>query len=153
MTPNLSYWAQIVMIRGHFPFKIVNLNSFIFLNCNRNKLTISVGRRNKRLVYNSCDKKGTYPYYVSTAWIGLFWSEIEYLKRAARLLNREWVNRRGSDLPEEVLWVSAGQMVAELLAVKVGGQKNSADWPGSNLLCLCRANWQYIFLISNFDSP
>ena len=49
--------------------------------------------------------------------------EIEYLKSTARLLKRNCVNRRGLDFSEEVLWVSEGQRAAELLAVKVGGQK------------------------------
>ena len=34
--------------------------------------------------------------------------EIEYIKNAARLLNRDWVNRGGLDLSKEVLWVSVG---------------------------------------------
>ena len=50
--------------------------------------------------------------------------EIKYLKSAARLLDRDFVNRRGLDLSKAVLWVSAGQRAAELPAVKVGGQKN-----------------------------
>ena len=49
--------------------------------------------------------------------------EIKYLKSAARLLNRYYVNRRGLDLFKEVLWISVGQRGAELLAVKVGGKK------------------------------
>ena len=54
--------------------------------------------------------------------------EIKYLKSAARLLNRNYVNRRGLDLSTEVLWVSVGQRAAELWTVKVGGQKkNFAD--------------------------
>ena len=50
------------------------------------------------------------------------WMEIKCLKSAARLLNRDWVNKRGLDLSKEVLWVSVGQRAAELQAVKVGGQ-------------------------------
>ena len=49
--------------------------------------------------------------------------EIEYVKSAARLLDRVLVNKRGLDLSKEVLWVSVGQRVAELRVVKVGGQK------------------------------
>ena len=44
------------------------------------------------------------------------------LKSAARLLQRNCVNRRGSDLSKEVLWVSVGQRAAEVWAVKVKGQ-------------------------------
>ena len=49
--------------------------------------------------------------------------EIKYLKSAARLLDRDFVNRRGLDLSKVVLWVSAGQRAAELPAVNVGGRK------------------------------
>ena len=48
--------------------------------------------------------------------------EIKYIKSAARVLNRDCVNRRGLDLFKEVLWVSVGQRVADLRAVKVEGQ-------------------------------
>ena len=48
---------------------------------------------------------------------------MKYLKNAARLLNRDYVNRRGLDLSKEVLWVSVHQRAAELPAVQVGGQK------------------------------
>ena len=65
--------------------------------------------------------------------------EIKYIKSAARVLNRDCVNKGGLDLSKNVLWVSVGQRAADLRAVKVGGhQKNSADRPiagkvGSNL--------------------
>ena len=49
--------------------------------------------------------------------------EIEYIKSGARVLNRDCVNKRGLDLSKNVLWVSVGQGAADLLAVKVGGQK------------------------------
>ena len=58
--------------------------------------------------------------------------EIKYLKSAATLLDRDYVNRRGLDLSKEVLWVSVGQRAAELPAVKVEGKKNSASWPKLN---------------------
>ena len=45
------------------------------------------------------------------------------LKSAARLLNRNCVNKRGLDLSKLVLWVPVGQRAVELRAVKVGGQK------------------------------
>ena len=61
--------------------------------------------------------------------------EIKYIKSAARILNRNCVNKRGLDLSKNVLWVSVGQRAADLRAVKVGGQKkDSAQWPGSNPL-------------------
>ena len=49
--------------------------------------------------------------------------EIKYIKSAARVLNRNCVNKRGLDLSKNVLWVSVGQRAADLRAVKVGGQK------------------------------
>ena len=49
--------------------------------------------------------------------------EMKYIKSAARVLNRDCVNKVGLDLSENVLWVSVGQGAADLRAVKVGGQK------------------------------
>ena len=49
--------------------------------------------------------------------------EIKYIKSAARVLNRDCVNKGGLDLSKEVLWVSVGQRAADLRAVKFGGQK------------------------------
>ena len=49
--------------------------------------------------------------------------EIKYIKSAARVLNRNCVNKRGLDLSKNVLWVSVGQGAADLRAVKVGGKK------------------------------
>ena len=49
--------------------------------------------------------------------------EIKCIKRAARLLDIDCVNKGGLDLFKEVLWVSVGQKAAVLKAVKVGGQK------------------------------
>ena len=48
---------------------------------------------------------------------------MKYIKGAARLLDRNCVNKRGSDLSKEVLWVSVDQRAAKLRAVKVVGQK------------------------------
>ena len=53
----------------------------------------------------------------------VLWTEIKYLKSAARLLNRVWVNKGGLDLSKEVLWVFVGQRTAKLPAIKVGGLK------------------------------
>ena len=75
-----------------------------------------------------------------------FWMEIEYIKSAARLLNRDWVNKGGLDLSKEVLWVSVGQRAAELRAVKLGGQtKNSADQPGAGKVGSNRIDRQIFF--------
>ena len=49
--------------------------------------------------------------------------EIEYLKSATRLLNRDYFNRTSLDLSKEALWVSVVKKAAELQAVKVVGQK------------------------------
>ena len=49
--------------------------------------------------------------------------EIKYIKSAAKVLNRDCVNKGGLDLSKNVLWVSVGQGAADLRAVKVGGQK------------------------------
>ena len=78
--------------------------------------------------------------------------EIKYIKIAATLLDRHYVNRRGLDLSKEVLWISVSQRVAELQAIKVGGwKKNSACRPGSNPIRLRRADRQNFFPTSNFD--
>ena len=49
--------------------------------------------------------------------------EIECIKSAARLLDKDCINKRGLDLSKEVLQASVGQRAAVLQAVKVGGQK------------------------------
>ena len=51
--------------------------------------------------------------------------DIKYIKSAARVLNRKFVNKGGLDLSKNVLWVSVGQGAADLRAVKVGGQKKN----------------------------
>ena len=65
---------------------------------------------------------------------------------------RNWVNKEGLDLSKEVLWVSVGQRAAELGTVKVGGEKNSAAWPGMGEAGSNRGDRQNFFLTSNFDS-
>ena len=64
----------------------------------------------KKVSFNSIlysrGKKDTDPYNISPIEMRSLWMEIEYVKSAARLLNREWVNKRGLDLSKEVLWVS-----------------------------------------------
>ena len=78
---------------------------------------------------------------------------MKYVASAARLLNRNCVNKRGLDLSKEVLWVSVGQREAELWAVKVGGQRKippigvpRAGKAGSN-----QTVRQNFFLTSIFD--
>ena len=51
------------------------------------------------------------------------WTEIKYIKSAARVLDRDFVKKGGLDLSKEVLWVSIGQRAAEQSAIKVGGLK------------------------------
>ena len=79
--------------------------------------------------------------------------EIKYIKSAARVLNRDCVNKRGLDLFKNVLWVSVGQGAADLRAVKVGGQKKILP-RGCSRTRVARAgpNGQIFFQTSNFDS-
>ena len=65
----------------------------------------------------------TDPYLINTIEIRSLWKETKYIKSAGRLLDRDYVNRRGLDFSKEVLWVSVGQRAAELQAVKLGGQQ------------------------------
>ena len=79
--------------------------------------------------------------------------EIKYIKSAARVLNRNCVNKRGLDLTKDVLWVSVGQGAADLRAVKVRGQKKILP-SGRSRTLVARAgpNGQIFFQTSNFDS-
>ena len=61
----------------------------------------------------------TAPLLNKTIEMRVFWTEIKYLKKAARLLDRDCVNRRGLYLSKKVLWISVSWRAAELLAVKV----------------------------------
>ena len=80
--------------------------------------------------------------------------EMKCIKRAARLLEIDCVNKGGLDLSKEVLWISAGQRAAELRAVKVGGQqKILPSGPVRTRFARTRADWQNILLTSNFDNP
>ena len=65
----------------------------------------------------------TAPLIINPIEMRVLRTEIKYIKSAARLLNRVGVNKRGLDLSKEVLWVSVGEMAAELPAIKVGGLK------------------------------
>ena len=75
----------------------------------------------------------------------VFRTEIKYLKNASRLFDRVYVKRGGLDLSKEVLRISVGQKAAELPAVKIGGQKNSATQLSSNPTRLRRAERQNFF--------
>ena len=80
--------------------------------------------------------------------------EIKYIKSAARILNRNCVNKGGLHLFKNVLWVSVGQSAADLRAVKVGGQqKILPSGPVRTRFARARADWQNILLTSNFDNP
>ena len=68
-------------------------------------------------------RKYRHPYLINTIEMMSLWMEIKCIKSAARLLDRDWVKKGGLDLSKEVLWVSVGQRVAQLQAVKVGGQQ------------------------------
>ena len=71
---------------------------------------------------------------------------IRYNKSAARLLNRDYVNKGGLDVSKEVLWVSVCQRAAKLPAGKVGGlKKNSAMQPGAGESVSNPAAWQNFF--------
>ena len=58
--------------------------------------------------------------------------EIRCIKSAARVFNRNCVNKGGLNLSKNVLWVSVDQGAADLQAVKVGGQKKfcQSAWCG-----------------------
>ena len=100
----------------------------------------------------SRDKKDTDPYNISPIEMRSHWMEIKYIWNDARLLNRDWVNKGGLDLSKEVLWVSVGQRAAVLLAVKVRGEKKSADQPRAGQVGSNRGDRQRFYLTSNFDS-
>ena len=78
--------------------------------------------------------------------------EIEYVKSAAKLLNRDWINYGGLDLSKEVLWVSVGQKKAELQAVKVGGQNKFYSLVRFEPALPTPGQAAEFFLTSNFDS-
>ena len=74
------------------------------------------------LIYTGA-KKYWHPFLINTSEMRSLWKGIKYIKSAARVLNRNCVNKKGLDLSKEVLWVSVGQRAADLRAVKVGGQQ------------------------------
>ena len=81
------------------------------------------------------------------------WMDIKYFKSAARLFERDWVNKGGLDISKEVLWVTVGQLAAKLQAVKVGGWSyRPGIEPGLHSCGSRLAGWQNFFQTSNFDS-
>ena len=78
---------------------------------------------NSELAYIQIGPSKTAPLLINPIEMRVLWTEIKYIKSAARLLDRVWVNKRGLDLSKEVLWVFVGQRTAELPAIKVGGLK------------------------------
>ena len=70
-------------------------------------------------------------------------------KSAARILDRDCINRRCLDLSKEVLWVSVCQRAIKLPAVKVGGlTKSSAVQRELKQTCADRVQ-----VPDNFDHP
>ena len=59
-------------------------------------------------------------YKISIIEMRVFCTKAKYLKSAARLLYRDYVNRVGLDTSKEVQWVSVAQRTAELPFIKVG---------------------------------
>ena len=55
--------------------------------------------------------------------------EIKYYKSVVRVLNKDCVYKRGLNLSKEVLWVSKGQRIAVLRAIKVGDPKKICQLP------------------------
>ena len=76
---------------------------------------------------------------------------MKYIKSAARVLNRNCVNKRGLDLSKEVLWVSVGQRAADLWAVKVRGQKRILPIGPQAKRIRTGPVGRIFFLTSNFD--
>ena len=73
-------------------------------------------------------------------------------KSAARILDRDCINRGGLDLSKEVLWVSVYQRAADLPAVKVGGQKQILPIGQVIARFACAGPFGRIFFqTSNFD--
>ena len=80
--------------------------------------------------------------------------EMKYIKSAAKVLNRDCVNKGGLDLSKNVLWVSVGQRAADLRAVKVGGLKKIRPFGLARATRVRdRPRGRFFFLTSNFDSP
>ena len=78
--------------------------------------------------------------------------EIEYIKSAAKVLNRHFFNKGGLDLSKNVLWVSVGQRAADLQAVKVGGQKKILPIGPFRTRSALTGQISRIFLTSNFQA-
>ena len=68
--------------------------------------------------------------------------EKEYIKSAARLLNRDCVNRSNLDLSKEVLWISVICGLQSYQLSKLEVKKNYAGQPGLSPTCLRRTEQQ-----------
>ena len=84
--------------------------------------------------------------------------EIKYLKSAARLLNRDYVNRRGLDLSKEVLWISVFQRTVNLQVVRsekkillLGRSPTKRRWPGFES-CLTDRNFVALLPAENHST-
>ena len=94
----------------------------------------------------------TAPLLISTIEIRVLWMVTKHHKSAARILDRDCINRRGSVLSEEVLWVFVYQRAANIYQLsKLEVKKKFAERPGSNLLRQYQADRQNFFQTSNFD--
>ena len=78
--------------------------------------------------------------------------EIKYINSAARILNRNCVNKGGLDLSKNILWVSVDQGAADLWAVKVGSQKKFCRSARFEPTLPALGRLAEFFLTSNFDS-
>ena len=93
------------------------------------------------------------PLLESTIEMKILWTEIRYVKSAARLLDRNCVNKGGLDLSKEVLWVSVGQRTVDLQAVKVWGQQKILPIGPAQVKRVRTGPFSKIFLLtSKFDS-
>ena len=79
--------------------------------------------------------------------------EIKCIKSAARLLDKNCVNKGGLDLSKEVLWGSVDQRATVLRAFKVGGQKRILPISPARAIQVRTGAIGRIFFTSNFDSP
>ena len=72
----------------------------------------------------------SFPTFLFRRQIAYLAADIKCIKSTARLLDINFVNKRGLDISKEVLWVSVCRRAAKLPAGKVGGlKKNSATYP------------------------
>ena len=81
------------------------------------------------------------------------WQSITCIKNPFSPFNLDWVCWRGWDLFKEVLWVSVGQLAANLQAVKVGGWSYcTGNEPRPHSWGSRWAGWLIFFQTTNFES-